>query len=207
MGTMTQMTRYEALMLYNEAGEPMISSCGFKVVKHADAERAVGELRAQLDQYEALMELATHDMVFFHSEEYGAFLESCEPEPVGKIAFSILVNDAFYPAADAEPLNISDAIPLLDVYRAKGYEGILRWVQANRGNLPLRPHVERRVKAQEDLRALVESYRHEHSMSCAVWTPGPVDNRCWICKRVDALLAAERYLAPEQAEQKGERKG
>jgi hypothetical protein len=137
-------------------------------------EKRISTLTEQLDAAKALLELACADIIIFHSQEYGPFINPETPEPQVTVAFSVMVNDVFYPAADADGFEITDAIPLRDVYRKDGYEGVVRWVQKRRDNLPLRPHVEKRVKAREDLRA--ENDRLRAALDKAT---GPVTDEEW----------------------------
>jgi hypothetical protein len=109
-------------------------------------------MTAEVERMTALMELACADIIFFHSQESGPFVVSGAPELSAKVAFSVLVNDLFYPAADSEEFHLDDAIMLRDIFRRKGYEGVIRWVQEKRGGAVLRPHIEARIKEKEDLR-------------------------------------------------------
>jgi len=107
----------------------------------------------ELEQYRALMELACADIIFFHSQE-SAFTHSEPYEHPEKVAFSVLVNDLFVPAADAEGFDISEAIPLRDVFRKDGFEGVVRWVQQKRDGMPLRPKAEKRISEAEAKRSV-----------------------------------------------------
>jgi hypothetical protein len=123
-------------------------------VKHED----YAALEQENAQYRALMELACEDLIFFHSPD-SAFTRPAEGaalEPGQPVHFSVLVNDLFVPAADAEGFDISEAIPLRDVFRKDGYEGVVRWVQAKRDGMPLRPHVEKRISEGEAARSQTE---------------------------------------------------
>lgn len=115
---------------------------------------------ARTKQYAALMELACADVIFFH-EEGRPFTTTDPMNRQPQVEFSILVSDVFAPAADSEKFNLDDAIPLRDIYRKDGIEGIIRWVQIKRDNKPLRPHVEKRVKEREDLRTENHRLRSE----------------------------------------------
>jgi hypothetical protein len=102
-----------------------------------------------LEQYRALMELACADIIFFHAQEHGPFVGPEQPALPREVAFSVMVNDLFVPAADAEGFPISEAIPIRDIFRSQGYEGVVRWVQKRRDGMALRPHVEKRIAEQE----------------------------------------------------------
>jgi hypothetical protein len=119
------------------------------IVKHADHVAEIAALKAERDALNALMELAGADIIFFHSQEYGPFIGPETPEIPQKVQFSVMVNDLFVPAADSEGFDISEAIPLRDVFRSDGWEGVVRWVQKKRDNMPLRPHIEKRVREKE----------------------------------------------------------
>jgi hypothetical protein len=119
------------------------------IVKHADHVAEIAALKAERDALNALMELAGADIIFFHSQEYGPFIGPETPEIPQKVQFSVMVNDLFVPAADSEGFDISEAIPLRDVFRCDGWEGVVRWVQKKRDNMPLRPHIEKRVREKE----------------------------------------------------------
>lgn len=75
-------------------------------------------LELENEQLRALMELACEDIVFFSNNTDD-----------DSVAFCVNVNDLFYPAADAELIDISEAIPLRDILKEKGFEGIIRYVQ------------------------------------------------------------------------------
>jgi hypothetical protein len=118
-----------------------------ETVKMLIAETA--RLTEERDALNALIELAGADIIFFHSQEYGPFIGPETPEIPQKVQFSVMVNDLFVPAADSEGFDISEAIPLRDVFRCDGWEGVVRWVQKKRDNMPLRPHIEKRVREKE----------------------------------------------------------
>jgi hypothetical protein len=124
------------------------------------------QVNAERDALNALIELAGADIIFFHSQEYGPFIGPETPEIPQKVQFSVMVNDLFVPAADSEGFDISEAIPLRDVFRCDGWEGVVRWVQKKRDNMPLRPHIEKRVREKEiAARAAEKGPRNERLLS------------------------------------------
>jgi hypothetical protein len=135
-----------------------------ETVKMLIAETA--RLTEERDALNALIELAGADIIFFHSQEYGPFIGPETPEIPQKVQFSVMVNDLFVPAADSEGFDISEAIPLRDVFRCDGWEGVVRWVQKKRDNMPLRPHIEKRVREKEiAARAAEKGPRNERLLS------------------------------------------
>lgn len=95
-----------------------------------DLRERIARLEQENAAMQALMELACADIIFFYSMPEG---------PDAKVEFSVNVNDLFYPGADAEGFSLEEAIPLRDLYRKGGWEGVVRWVQQRRDNTPLRP--------------------------------------------------------------------
>lgn len=114
----------------------------------------------ELAALRALMELASADIVFFHSLDYGPFARP-EEGPAGEIGFSILVNDLFYPAADAEGFGLFEAVPLLGIFRKEGQAGVIRWVQQKRDNQPLQPKAESRIRVEEAIRTERDALREK----------------------------------------------
>jgi hypothetical protein len=115
--------------------------------------------QAELDSHQALMELACSDIIFFH-DQGSPFTGPETPELPSKVEFSVLVNDTFVPAADCEGFDISEAIPLRDIFRKGGIDAVIRWVQQKRDGMPLRPHIEKQVKDRESLRAQLDPPAH-----------------------------------------------
>lgn len=175
------------VLLHSDVGGIFVSIQDYNKIDKANA-----TLQEQLDAAKALLELACADIIIFHSQEYGPFINPETPEPQVTVAFSVMVNDVFYPAADADGFEITDAIPLRDVYRKDGYEGVVRWVQKRRDNLPLQPHVEKRVKAREDLRA--ENDRLRAALDKAT---GPVSD--WWFKKARPIINAIGEISVQEA--------
>lgn len=169
----------------------------------------VAKLEAENKALNALMELACADLIFFHSQENGPFITTEDRSLPEKIAFSVMCSELFYTSADSEEFAIRDAIPLRDIYRKDGREGVIRWVQAKRDNAPLRPHVEKRTKEKEDLRAENKVLREKlERLSAPVSDEEARENGhhddwgvpCWYRTEIDTLLAA-RAAAPQRKEE------
>jgi hypothetical protein len=105
------------------------------------AERELGALRRELQQFRMILDLVATDELFVQPAEGEGWV------------FWVNVNDMFYPASDGEGIDISEIPAVWQAWKDKGWPGVVRWVQEKRGGLKLRKSREERILTIESLQS------------------------------------------------------